>query len=238
MTGDSQTAYLLALAFDLVPAELRGPVADQLVANLERHDRMLTTGFLGVALLCPVLTAIGRADLAYALLHEDRFPSWGYSVRHGATTIWERWNGWTAEDGFAPAAMNSFNHYALGAIGEWLFADVAGIAQAPDSVGYRHLLIRPRPGGRLTAARASYLTPYGRVATDWELTGAALRLAVEVPPGDDALVVLPAAGGAGVRLDGAPPERTESYDHQIAVRVGSGRHAFSCPAPPAGTTFS
>ncbi len=233
MVGDSQTAYLLALAFDLVPHALRGPVADQLVANLERHDRLLTTGFVGVALLCPVLTAIGRSDLAYASLHDDRFPSWGYSVRRGATTIWERWNGWTEHDGFGPAAMNSFNHYSLGSIGEWLFSDVAGIAQAADSVGYNRLLIRPRPGGRIRAARTFYLAPRGTIATAWELDDATLRLSVEVPPGTDALVILPVSSDTDIRLDGTPlpPGRAGEYDRQVAIQVSSGSYTFTCPAP-------
>ncbi len=180
-----------------------------------------------------MLTSIGRADLAYALLHDERFPSWGYSVHRGATTIWERWNGWTEHDGFGPAAMNSFNHYSLGSIGEWLFSDVAGIAQTADSIGYQRLLIRPTPGGRIRAVRASYLAPLGRIATEWTLDDASLRLSVEIPPGIDALVVLPLSSAADVWLDGASilPGRAGEHDGQVAVVVSSGRHTFTCPAP-------
>ena len=138
-----------------------------LAADIEKRDNRLTTGFVGVALLCPVLADHGRADLAYALLHQEEFPSWGYSIRHGATTIWERWDGWTEHGGFQSAAMNSFNHYSLGSVGDWLFGRVAGIDQTPGSVAYRELLLRPLPGGRLTWARAEQETARGRVACGW-----------------------------------------------------------------------
>ena len=140
---------------------------EHLAADIEKRDNRLTTGFVGVALLCPVLADHGRADLAYALLHQEEFPSWGYSIRHGATTIWERWDGWTEHGGFQSAAMNSFNHYSLGSVGDWLFGRVAGIDQTPGSVAYRELLLRPLPGGRLTWARAEQETARGRVACGW-----------------------------------------------------------------------
>ncbi|MFD0855866.1 family 78 glycoside hydrolase catalytic domain, partial [Actinomadura adrarensis] len=150
VTGGTQTGYLLALAFDLMPERLVPDAVSHLVADIEARDRHLTTGFAGVALLCPVLTEHGHADLAYALLHQDTYPSWTYSIRHGATTIWERWDGWTEEHGFQSPAMNSFNHYSLGSVGDWLYGGVAGIGQAPGSVAYRRLLLRPQVGGRLT----------------------------------------------------------------------------------------
>ena len=208
------------------------PSPTALVDNLERNDRLLSTGFVGVALLCPVLTVIGRQDLAFALLHDDRFPSWGYSVRQGATTIWERWDGWTEQDGFGPAAMNSFNHYSLGSIGEWLFADVAGIAQQPGSVAYRNLLVQPHVGGRLSSVRGSYLSPFGTIATGWDLDGGTVRLEVEVPPGSDAVVVLPTERIADVRLDGAEVPAGDATEHagRPAVRIPSGRFSFTCPA--------
>ncbi|MGK5684084.1 family 78 glycoside hydrolase catalytic domain [Actinoplanes sp. URMC 104] len=162
--GGTQTAYLLALAFDLLPPDLVGPAVEHLAADVEKRGNRLTTGFVGVSLLCPVLTEHGRADLAYALLHQEEFPSWGYSIRHGATTIWERWDGWTEHGGFQSAAMNSFNHYSLGSVGEWLYGRVAGIDQAPGSVAYRELLLRPTPGGKLTWARAEQETVRGSVS--------------------------------------------------------------------------
>jgi alpha-L-rhamnosidase len=205
ISGDTQTAYVLALAFDLLPEATRPLAVGRLVEDVERRGRSITTGFLGVALICPILARYGHTDLAYALLHDDRYPSWGYSIKHGATTIWERWDGWTEEGGFGPVAMNSFNHYSLGAVGAWLYSDVAGIDQESDSVGFRRLVIRPRPGGRLTSARAAYDTPNGRVEVEWAIRAGEFALDVAIPPGVTATV----------HLSG----RVET--------VGSGRHRFS-----------
>ena len=159
------------------------PAVEHLAADIEKRDNRLTTGFVGVALLCPVLADHGRADLAYALLQQEEFPSWGYSIRHGATTIWERWDGWTEHAGFQSAAMNSFNHYSLGSVGDWLFGRVAGIDQTPESVAYRELLLRPLPGGTLTWARAEQETARGRVACGWSLADDPVTVTATVPPG-------------------------------------------------------
>ena len=108
------------------PSALRARAAERLVENIERHDFHLTTGFVGVGLLCPVLSEVGYRDVAHRLLRNETFPSWGYSIRHGATTIWERWDGWTEHDGFQTPMMNSFNHYSLGSVGQWLYEYVGG----------------------------------------------------------------------------------------------------------------
>ncbi|MFF5081784.1 family 78 glycoside hydrolase catalytic domain [Actinoplanes sp. NPDC000266] len=214
VTGGTQTAYLLALAFDLLPADRVAAAVDHLASDIEKRGNRLTTGFVGVSLLCPVLTEHGRADLAYALLHQEEFPSWGYSIRHGATTIWERWDGWTEHGGFQSAAMNSFNHYSLGSVGDWLYGRVAGIGQAPGSIAYKELLLRPLPGGKLTWARAEQETARGLVSCGWSLDGDRLTVTVTVPPGSTAILeiptpdpdsvrcvpVAPSAGGATLRL--------------------------------------
>ena len=161
--GDTQTVYLLALHMDLVPDELRERVAERLVADIERHDWHLTTGFIGVGLLCPVLTEAGYADVAYRLLLNETFPSWGYSIRHGATTIWERWDGWTEQHGFQTPLMNSFNHYSLGSVAQWLYEYVAGIRLDPERPGYEHVLIAPEPGA-LEWARATYRSVRGPIS--------------------------------------------------------------------------
>ena len=129
---------------DLLPAELRARAAERLVENIERHDFHLTTGFVGVGLLCPTLSEMGYSDVAHRLLRNETFPSWGYSIRHGATTIWERWDGWTDTDGFQTPKMNSFNHYSLGSVGQWLYEYVGGIRAAAP--GYERVLIAPEPG--------------------------------------------------------------------------------------------
>src|SRR5215218_7326136 len=191
--GDTQTAYLLALAFDLLPEEMRPRAAERLVADIKRHDWHLTTGFVGVGLLCPVLTELGYADVAHRLLTCETFPSWGYSIRHGATTIWERWDGWTEEHGFQTAMMNSFNHYSLGSVAQWLYEYVAGIRLDPTRPGYQHVVIAPTPGP-LRHAGAAYRSVRGVIESRWHHTDAGLSLSVEVPANVTATVVLPGAG--------------------------------------------
>jgi alpha-L-rhamnosidase len=201
----TQTGYLLALGFGLVPADRVGAAAAGLAAQVTGHGPQ--AGFLGLPLLCPVLAAQGRADLAYAVLRREDYPSWGYEVRHGATTIWERWDGWTAERGFAPAEMNSFNHYALGAVGDWLYGGIAGIGQA--SAGYRDIVITPVLGGGLTWAQARQETVRGVISSSWQRDGDRWRLEVELPPGPDSVLIVPAGDGGTSRMV-----------------VESGRHAF------------
>jgi alpha-L-rhamnosidase len=143
ITTDTQTGYLLALAFDLLPENLRAAAANHLVDNIKALDWHLSTGFIGISHLNPQLTLAGRADVAYRLLLRDDYPSWLYPVKHGATTIWERWNGWTHADGFFNPHMNSFNHYSLGSVGEWLFRHVAGIEHDPDMPGFQKFTLKP-----------------------------------------------------------------------------------------------
>ena len=139
--GDTQTCYLLALHMDLLPEDLRSAAAEHLVRTIEREDWHLSTGFVGVGYLCPVLTEAGYTDVAYRLLENETYPSWGYTIKNGATTIWERWDGWTEENGFQSPNMNSFNHYSLGSVGEWLYRYVAGIDFGAP--GYGRIVIRP-----------------------------------------------------------------------------------------------
>jgi alpha-L-rhamnosidase len=183
--GDTQTVHALALRFGLVPDELRPGVAARLVADVERRGWHLSTGFLGVAHLLPALTESGHVDVAYRLLHQETCPSWLYPVLHGATTIWERWDGWTEERGFHDPGMNSFNHYAFGAVGEWLYETVAGVRPDPERPGYEHVVIDPRPGGTLTWVEATYRSPRGEIAVRWDEHG----LDVTIPPGVTATVL-------------------------------------------------
>ncbi len=146
--GDTQTSCVLPLAMDLLPETGRATVVDRLIRDLMVRNWHLSTGFVGLPHLLPVLTRSGRTDIAYRLLLNETFPSWGYEIKHGATTIWERWDGWTEEFGFQDVGMNSFNHYAYGAVGEWLYATVGGISEGEP--GYRTAVIRPQPGLGLT----------------------------------------------------------------------------------------
>ena len=163
LTVETQTAYLLALAFNLLPENVRARAAEHLVENIKALDWHLSTGFIGISHLNPQLTLAGHADVAYRLLLRDDYPSWLYPVKHGATTIWERWNGWTEKDGFFNPQMNSFNHYSLGSVGEWLFRHVAGIELDPEVPGFQRFVLRPFIGRGLDFANASYRTMHGEI---------------------------------------------------------------------------
>ncbi len=207
LKGDTQTAYVLALSFGLLPEEKRAAAAKHLVADIEAKNWHLSTGFVGVGYLCPVLSEAGYSDVAYRLLLNETFPSWGYSIQHGATTIWERWDGWTADKGFQDVGMNSFNHYSFGSVGEWLQRYVAGIDTDPARPGYAHLLLHPRPSHRLPSASAAFETGHGRIASHWTLSGDTFQWSVTVPPNATATATMP---------DGAVHE------------IGSGDYEFTC----------
>ena len=228
--GETQTGYLLALGYDLLEPAQR-PVA---VAQLQKliHDRQdhLSVGFLGVNLLLPVLADNGDVPLAYKLLENDTYPSWGYPIRHGATTVWERWNGWTADKGFADPGMNSFNHYAYGSCGQWMFAGVAGLGA--DRPGFAHVVVHPRPGGDVTFADATYDSIRGPVAVHWGLDGHAVHLAVTVPPNVTATVYVPSVAAAAVTEGHGPASQARgvtfvrSEAGSAVYDVGSGRYEF------------
>ena len=198
----SQTAYVLALHFDLLPDELCPLAAAELVADIERRDLHLSTGFVGAPYLPHVLSDNGQLDIAYALLNQKTWPSWLYSVTQGATTIWERWDGWTEEHGFQTPKMNSFNHYAYGSIGAWLYKTVTGIDIDPTRPGYKHFIVRPQPGGDLTSAAAHLQTLYGELTSQWKLEDGRFTLRVTVPPNTRATVCLPVRQGRRVTLNG------------------------------------
>ncbi|MGG1518613.1 glycoside hydrolase family 78 protein [Paenibacillus oryzisoli] len=195
--GDTQTVYVLALQFGLLTESQREQAVKRLVADIRGRGDRLSTGFLGVGYLLPALTDNGCLDVAYSLLTQEAFPSWMYSIKHGATTIWERWDGWTEENGFQTPSMNSFNHYSLGSVGEWMFRYMAGIEADPAAPGFKHAFIKPKPGGRLTSVKASYASLYGILQVAWQLTGEGdFRLEVEVPPNTTATIHMPGAEGA------------------------------------------
>lgn len=191
LAGDTQTAYLLALGFDLLAGKQRAHAIRRLVKDIEDREMHLSTGFVGTPLLAPVLSRFGHTGLAYKLLMQTTYPAWLYSVLQGATTMWERWNSYTKEQGCNDASMNSFNHYAYGAIGEWLYSTVAGIELDQDQPGYKHIIFQPHPGGGLTFARAELLTRYGKVACAWKLDSGKLDVTVTAPPNTRATVILP-----------------------------------------------
>jgi alpha-L-rhamnosidase len=198
LLGNTQTSYVLALHFDLVPAELRVKAATELVRLIKRNGMHLATGFVGTPYLLHVLEAHGHLDVAYALLEQETFPSWLFPVKNGATTIWERWDGWTPDKGFQDVGMNSFNHYAYGAVGDWMVSTVAGLEIGAP--GYKRIRFKPRPGGTITWAEAKLRTPQGDAAIRWELKDGKLALDLTVPEGSEAELSLPEGWKAEERV--------------------------------------
>jgi alpha-L-rhamnosidase len=169
------------------------------------------------------------------LLNRKEYPSWLYPVTRGATTIWERWDGRKPDGTFQDAGMNSFNHYAYGAIGEWLYTRVAGIRIDEEHPGYAHVIIAPHPGGGLTEARASHQSPYGEVVSGWKVTGGTMTLEVVVPPNATASVHLPGASVGDVTEGAVPAAEAEGVsdvaqaEGEVTLKVGSGRYTFAWP---------
>ena len=191
LADGTQTSYVLALHFGLVPEAVRATAARELVRKIERNGTHLATGFVGTPYLLHALEANGQLDTAYKLLEQETFPSWLFPVKNGATTIWERWDGWTPDKGFQDKGMNSFNHYAYGAVGDWMVSTVAGLELDPAVPGYKKILFKPRPGGTITWAEATLKTPHGKAAIRWKLKGAELHLDLTVPAGCTASLSLP-----------------------------------------------
>jgi alpha-L-rhamnosidase len=228
----TQTAYVLALQFDLVPEELRATAAANLAEDVRKRGH-LTTGFLGTPHLLSVLTRYGYLKEAYMLLGREQFPSWLYPIKHGATTIWERWDGRRADGSFQDPSMNSFNHYAYGAVGSWMYRVMAGINADPAAPGYEHALIQPLPGGGFTYVRGSLETQYGRLGSEWRLEDGRFELTVVVPPNTRATVRLPHALLDAVTESGIPLDRAQGVDSPrqendaVFLEVGSGEYRFA-----------
>jgi alpha-L-rhamnosidase len=233
---NTQTAYALALEFDLLPESMRASAAKRLADDV-RERKHLTTGFLGTPYLCHVLSRYGHLDVAYYLLNHEEYPSWLYPVKQGATTIWERWDGQKPDGTFQDVGMNSFNHYAYGAIGEWMYRVMAGIEIDDATPGYKHILLQPQPGGGFTSVKASHDTPYGKVSSAWTRQGGRFELAVDVPANTRATVRLPKAqlanvtesGRALASGDGITGQRQDG--NAVVVELASGPYRFAYPMP-------
>jgi alpha-L-rhamnosidase len=236
LTSNTQTAYVLALDFDLLPDAMRAGAAQRLAEDVRRMGH-LTTGFLGTPSLTRMLSDNGHLDDAYNLLLNEKYPSWLYEVKQGATTIWERWDGKKPDSTFEDAGMNSFNHYAYGAVGDWMYRVVAGLSSDPAQPGYKHFIVRPQPGGGLTYAIATLMTPHGDAASGWRIDGDHLRITVRVPPNARATVNLPGARLQDVREGSSPlasmagVTRSTQVGDTVIVEVGSGNYEFAYPAP-------
>ena len=229
----TQTAYVLALQFDLLPEGMRAGAAARLAKDVREHKH-LTTGFLGTPYLCHVLSRYGYLTDAYMLIERTEYPSWLYPVTKGATTIWERWDGLKPDGSFQDAGMNSFNHYAYGAVGDWLYRVMAGLEIDESAPAYKHLLVQPQPGGTITSASARYESMYGRVSSGWLIANGRFELTVDVPPNTTATIRLPHAASASVTEGGSPLgpdlQRGARQDGDAMVLdVGSGRYRFTYP---------
>ncbi|MGE5393206.1 MAG: glycoside hydrolase family 78 protein [Candidatus Saccharibacteria bacterium] len=233
LVSHTQTAYSLALAFDLLPEDLVPKAAAFLAADVKKMGH-LTTGFVGTPLLCKTLSKYGYSDLAFMLLNRKDYPSWLYPVSQGATTIWERWDGQKPDGTFQDVGMNSFNHYAYGAIGEWLYHYVAGLEIDPQAPGYKHILLAPHPGGGLKNADASFNSLYGKIRSAWKIEGGKLVYEVTIPANTTATITLPAAQGDQLTLNGqalpvAVKQTLKQLDNGVSLNVGSGNYQFSYP---------
>jgi alpha-L-rhamnosidase len=189
----------------------------------------ITTGFLGTPLISLTLTDIDRNDLAYMLLNRKAYPSWLYPVTMGATTIWERWDGQKPDSTFQNPGMNSFNHYAYGAIGKWMYQVVAGIGIDEQNPGYKHIIINPRPGGGLSSAKATHQSMYGEIASGWELEGEKLTMKVQIPantsatihiPGDPSDIEINSSGLDDLGMD------YKNLEGETVLSAGSGSYAI------------
>ncbi len=233
LISGTQTAYVLALEFDMLPLDLRHKSAERLAENISSYGDHLTTGFLGTPYLCHVLTRFGYTDLAYRLLNQETYPSWLYPVKSGATTIWERWDGIKPDGTFQNAGMNSFNHYAYGAIGDWMYRVMAGIDTYEDGVGYKHSIIKPHIGGGFTYVSASLETYYGTLSSEWKLERDKLTFNVEIPANTSAKVYVPASEGSvilegGKKITGLKEIKIEGREAgYVILSLGSGKYSFS-----------
>lgn len=229
--GNTQCAYAMALKFELLPEALCAKAAQYLEEDIKAKDGHLSTGFVGVSYLLPVLTQAGKAETAYRLLLQDSFPSWLFSVKHGATTIWERWDGWTPDKGFQDPGMNSFNHYSLGSCGEYLFGGVGGIR--PASPGYKTIVIDPVISEGLSWANTRYDSIQGRIATAWKRVGKQLTLEVVVPANTTATVSVPAKDITKITESGKSVEQATGVKFlrqeadKAVFEVGSGTYKFA-----------
>ena len=197
-----QTPALFALKVGVVEGEAKAAMIARLRKNFEEHDNCLQTGFLGTSILMPVLTENGMADIAYELLFQHKNPSWLYSIDNGATTIWERWNSYTLEEGVSKHGMNSFNHYAYGCVCEWIWESVAGISCDVSNPGFKQIVMKPVPDKRLGFVKAEYNSAAGPIKSHWRYKGGKWIWEFRIPKGATALVTLPGENEAKVYESG------------------------------------
>jgi|694.fasta_scaffold37831_5 alpha-L-rhamnosidase len=229
--GNTQSAYALALHFDLLPEAKQDLAFQHLIECLKEYDNRISTGFVTTLMMMKELTKRGRNDLAYGLLESERFPSWIYSINQGATTIWERWDGYVKGRGFQDPSMNSFCHYSIGSVGEWMYRVLLGINPSDQEPGFKKIIIHPQPGGTITWAKGSYNSISGIISIDWEKTGSMFSMDVEIPVNATATVILPSANPAAIRMNSKKLSTllSASIDKrtgETSIELGSGKYNF------------
>ncbi len=233
--GDTQTGYALALHFDLLPESLRQKAMEHMVRRIGDYGWRISTGIQGTNWMMMNLAAMGRSDVAYRLLNNREVPSWGYMIDNGATTVWERWDGYVKGRGFQNPMMNSFNHYAIGAVGEWMWRNIPGLNPDPQNPGWKHFVIHPRPGGGLSWAKGQYDSIHGHIVSDWKIEKRKFTLKVHVPVGATATIYVPARSVAEVSEGGKSAEKAEEIkflrleDGAAVFDVEAGDYHFQSP---------
>lgn len=232
--SNTQTAYVLALEFDMLPENLRQQAVVRLVNNIKQYNGHLTTGFLGTPYLCHVLSRFGYSDVAYKLLLQETYPSWLYPVKMGATTIWERWDGIKPDGSFETPTMNSYNHYAYGAVGDWMYRVMVGLDtdNDEDGVGYQKVSIKPHIGGGFTYAKASLETRHGLFSAGWKIENGELVLDAQIAANTTATIYIPNKNAEVIMESGKPLASNKdikvvgTQDGYSILKVGSGKFQF------------
>jgi len=230
--GNTQTAYLVSLYFNLLPDESRAEAAKYLVENIEAHDWHLTTGFIGISYLNPILTQMGYNNVAYRLLNTETYPSWIYPINNGATTIWERWNSYTKESGFGDVGMNSFNHYSFGSVGEWMFRYMLGIDTDEEHPAFKKIIMNPSPDSTINYAKGEYQSVYGNIKSSWKKEEDNYIFEVTIPANSTANITLPAYAPNDITEGDIPV--TENIDitvlsddsATVTLEIGAGSYVF------------
>ena len=227
--GHTQTAYANAIYMHMLPDSLIPLAGKYLNQLIEENNGYLTTGFLGVKPLLPALSKTGYAETAYQLLLNKNYPSWGYEINNGATTIWERWDSYTKGKGFQDAGMNSFNHYSFGSVCEWMFNYMAGIRSNGEA--YKQIIIKPDiPRNKIKYVKASLNTMNGKIESSWKMEGNKLMMNVVIPVNTTAEIYIPAEELSAIKIDGSelkksPDIKIDKFEnHFQAIKVGSGSY--------------
>ena len=234
--SELQTAYCMALSFDLLTAAQRKQAEAHLIERIKKDNYHLSSGFLGIPILLPTLTDMGRSDIAYRIIQNTTYPSWGYSIEQGATTIWERWNSYSKDKGFGDVKMNSFNHYSLGACGEWMFRSMLGIET--DGAGFKKITMKPELGEGITWAKGHYDSIQGRISSDWKIENKTFHWNITVPANTTATVYVPAKDAAAVTESGKAASEAEGVkflrmeNDRAVYQVAAGSYGFVSPSLP------